>query len=795
MTRLRRWITTHADLVGCAWVVGAFVAPLFSTAEPFVGSRTDMLSMQLPLHEFAMEWMRRGVLPLWNPHLFGGVPFQAGAHGYLYPGWWTGLILPAELDIKVGIWLHLSLAALGGAYFARGRVRSRWASALAGITFALSAFFAVHLFAGHRVMLATAAWLPWLAGGLDRMLRGRGGRATAIASAGLMWLAAHYQMIFISLGGVLLFFLLEALCGERSWTGPRWREAGRRLLRWGVLAMAGALLAAVQVLPALRTASLSQRAEGGPVFAASFSSAPANLWTYLIPDLFGNRFDAPHIGAWSYWESLGYVGLLPLGLVLFACVVLPWRRWLPAALVMGLALLVAQGAHTAFFRFYLMLVPGAELFRAPGRACLLVTWLAGWLAAMALDAWLGGRIGRARFAAGVASVALLAAATGALLPGLDPADPAGLQAALTSPDSIGRLGPQGLAQLDVRGDTLVASLLLATTTLLLLAAGNAPRRGGLVAALLLALHAGDLFRFGQRFLVTAPAASFEIPAAAVELVRREAGPAARIITEGPWPDLPVPHGIGTPGGFDIFVDQRYARYLNRSQQRPLDYFFSRERNLIGSPLIRHLGVPFLLASQPLRNGWNDRFRDYPWFEPVGRVDRVFVHRDLRPAPRATLVHRVELAIYELEAYRRMESPDFDLRRVALLDAEPPAEFAQVEPAPPGARERASIVRYEPNRVEIEVQAATAAVLVLSDVLQPGWRARVDGQPAPLVHANRVMRAVPVPPGSHRVVMTYLPRTFVLGALVSAIALASLLGLQLRGRRRSGPPGPSATLPA
>jgi hypothetical protein len=738
--------------------------------------------------------MRGGVLPLWNPFVFGGVPFQAGAHGYLYPGWWTGIALPAALDIKVGILLHLSLAAMGGAWFARGRVESRLAAYLAGTTYALSAVLVIHLFAGHRVLVASAAWLPWVAGSLDRWLRGRGGIVTGVAATALLWLSAHYQVAFIGLGGLLLFCLLDALLGEPRQTGrsTRLRHAGRAGLAWGGLGLAGAAVAAVQILPALRAAALSQRAAGGAGFAASYASAPANLLTYLLPHLFGNRVDAPFVGDWSYWESLGYLGLVPLALLVFGAVALPWRRWLPAALVMALALGLTLGDHTPLFGLYRALVPGAELFRAPGRFGLLVTLLASLLAAQAFDAWLAGRVCGRRLAAALAPVALLAATPLALLPWLDPADPAGLLAAHADPNLLEELSAEARALLDSRGDALVAAVCLAATAALLLVGARDPTRLRTAALLLLAIHANDLYRFGHRFLGTAAAEVFQLPAGLAEHVRQRGGLGARMVPppERRWNDLGSVSGIGNPGGFDILVDRRYARYLNRAQGEELERFFSMEMTLLGSPLIRHLGVGFLAASLPLEGGEGGGFEGWPWLEPATQVGGIHLHRDPGAAPRAALVHRFEVVADELEAYRRMEAPGFDVRDVALLEAPPALGAARPEPPAAGAVERAELVVYEPNRVEIAVEASAPALLVLSDTLQPGWSARVDGAEASLLHANRVMRAVPIPAGRHHVVMTYLPREFVAGAVVSALAVAALGASALRARR-PGLAGPRA----
>jgi hypothetical protein len=76
---------------------------------------------------------------------------------------------------------------------------------------------------------------------------------------------------------------------------------------------------------------------------------------------------------------------------------------------------------------------------------------------------------------------------------------------------------------------------------------------------------------------------------------------------------------------------------------------------------------------------------------------------------------------------------------------------------------------------------------------PGWRARVDGNDAPIYLANGLFRAVPLPPGDHTVEFWYDPPAVDIGLGITlwtaAMAATPLLGvsylaLRRRGQRRS-----------
>jgi len=106
-----------------------------------------------------------------------------------------------------------------------------------------------------------------------------------------------------------------------------------------------------------------------------------------------------------------------------------------------------------------------------------------------------------------------------------------------------------------------------------------------------------------------------------------------------------------------------------------------------------------------------------------------------------------------------------------------------QPAGPG--DRAEIVAYAPERVEIVTHSAAPALLVLSDSFYPGWRATVNGAPTPIKAVNGLFRGVVVPPGEQRVIFTFAPTDWRSGLWLAgsgAILLLLMLGSAWRVRR-------------
>jgi hypothetical protein len=147
-------------------------------------------------------------------------------------------------------------------------------------------------------------------------------------------------------------------------------------------------------------------------------------------------------------------------------------------------------------------------------------------------------------------------------------------------------------------------------------------------------------------------------------------------------------------------------------------------------------------------------------------------------PRAWTVHETIVEPSTERAAMRLGTPGFDARRTALVDVP-----VAVEPLADGARETAQVSSVAPNRMELEVDAQSGALLVLSENYYPGWRAAIDGQSAPIYRVDSALRGLVVPRGHSRVVLSYAPASVYWGGLLTSLAfLGTLVAIWLRSRR-------------
>lgn len=118
-----------------------------------------------------------------------------------------------------------------------------------------------------------------------------------------------------------------------------------------------------------------------------------------------------------------------------------------------------------------------------------------------------------------------------------------------------------------------------------------------------------------------------------------------------------------------------------------------------------------------------------------------------------------------------------------LTKKAPPEMAIVE-RPPWAKTpiaigdgsgEALILTERANELLLLFRSRWPSLLLVSQMWYPGWRAWVDGKEAPVMPAEFVATAVPLPTGRHLVRFVFHPSTFSVGLYISLLSLASLFG--------------------
>ena len=205
---------------GWLLALAIFVAAALTLCWPMLsgqfigGPGSDQYVAGYGFRQFAADyWRTHHAVPLWNPYIFGGIPFVGGMHGdVFYPTAWLRWFLPTGTAMNIGFALHIVLA--GVAMYALLRVfRLGWAAAVTGgVAYELTGLVASMVSPGHDGKLFVSALAPLLFLALLRGVRHRSmaGYGAAALVIGLC-LHGHPQMTYYLLVAAAIWALSIAL--------------------------------------------------------------------------------------------------------------------------------------------------------------------------------------------------------------------------------------------------------------------------------------------------------------------------------------------------------------------------------------------------------------------------------------------------------------------------------------------------------------------------------------------------------------------------------------------------------
>lgn len=718
----------------------------------------DQFLTLIPQQHFLHDQIAQGEFPLWNPHLACGMPNVASMQSApFFPI--NLLLLPLDPFASRGVaaLLKLLLAGLFTHLFMRRLGASPSAATLSAVAFAFSGFMIVWLGHPHT---NTAIWLPLLLLLVESEFSSRAEGPSAPRGGGIRhWVgfaAAYGAMI---LGGhpptiVHVSACVGAYFAFRLVSSRGEGEAARRLGRFCVALVGGALLGAVQLIPFLEYYALSSAAASSAALGRSSAQLPLQALVYfLLPQVSGSPVTdfehlAGHLGlleVHNFNARTGFFGVVALYLALVGLLLRRDRQSVFFAALALACLCVIFGAPPMS-----SLLGALPVLRDIDhtRLLLIVGLCGSILGGFGLD-----RIreaGGERRRAAAFAVAWLTAAV--LL--------AGLWVRLRSPLRHGAVFEFVLRQYGV----FLAALLAVTLASLW------EQRGRLATALCLAGLSVEMLWFAYDYNPSIPRSAYYPETPGIRELRAGASP-SRIIGLGRVlpANTAMMFGLHDVRGRDFMTVRRYEELI-RGEAGSFQ-FMNWTARLPASILalnVEHVVVPEG-AELP-----------EPPFQRIYRGE-ISIYR-LRPAvPRALLLREVEVVPDDRELLSRVRSGRFDARELLLLE-DTPAPLPEAEGgASSGAGDSVRITGYQPDRVTLETSVGAPGFLLLLDTHFPGWKAYVDDRRARIYRADYNFRAVALPAGASRVVFEYRPASVAVGLSLSLMSGAALLTLFWIGR--------------
>ncbi len=767
----------------------------------------DAVFWFFPAYQQVAQQLRSFQLPLWNQTVFSGMPlFAAWQAGVLDPLNWLYVALGVSSKTLTLVQeLSFVIAGLSTLAYARSIGLSRRGSMIAAVIYAFGGYpVARTLYPG---LLHVTALAPLVLFFIERCFQEagtrRGWRMSVLGGLVVSWqvFAAHPQPFLYS------SLLAVAYAVSRVFAIPSERAVRKTFLgQCAVIFVGGACLAGVQILPAIEFASESVRRSWGYEMFTLHSLHPLSLAGAVMPYLHGGGRGIFHLPYWGpYWhhnEAQIYLGALALSLAA-AGAVGAWRArhrvgifW-SCAVVAGV--LLALGKYSGPVAWLLYRVPVVNNFRSPNRYWMVVALGVALLAGYAVDRFLrGAELALSRTAVVTSGCLMILVCSVAAIVAFWRGRAESLIRSLTDLDSL----PTGFLE-RADAEVWVPVAAVAISALMILVFTRSRRVGRyywvLLALLILDFNLyaafapiGSSQRLEDKLGTAMPlslAASSQVEPHRVHLVINPAS--------GEFSPL-LFFGHEMASGYDPLLNARYKRFagIDEAGRSHLSSLLARDDRTLDLLNVRYVMVAPGIASPAvseatLEGGYRtqlddsrrwrkletrspiDEYRDYTIFENINVLPRAWLVRGFR-----VLDDEGQLKVI------RGEEAGFNPEEIALIAPDQATGLAEL-PAVSSLSDSVgtvTITERVAGTIVVDVETDQAAMLVLSEISGPGWKARVDGRDEGIRRVNYLLRGLEVPAGRHRVQVWYEPASLKVGSGLTLVSALLMVGLLIVRRR-------------
>jgi hypothetical protein len=701
--------------------------------------------------QFFNHWMRQGIFPWWNPYLFSGEPFIANPIVNIwYPPNWLYSVLPLNIAYSWHVALHV-FWAMAGMYVllrtnlvlrtknleqsmgqramnqerANAEKRSQFnalSSALyipawvGGLIFGLSGFFAARIWAGHVDVIAAASWMPWVVAAFAANLKSQISNLKFSEMLqdhklrrGVVIAACMLAMQLFAGYQTMAFLTLEVV-GVMIILYSFHYKSVRPFIVGSLGVLGGLGLAALQILPVQEFFRQSIRTYDMPYSWNSYGSLTwQSLIQFLSPFYFGEQ-TTYHGPPPNLPEHAGFVGIA--GLVL----------------------------------------AGIGMMRV-----------------------LGGLVWKNREKTGqlkIGVVFIIVTVFGLWI-SLGPNAPVDMQYILWKFVPMYRylrIPPRhlilvvfGLAGLAGLGMQSISSKLQVAKFIRFSIFAHLPARQDFrfILGIVVVIIVTEMVLFARQFIVLTEVPEARHDPELIAQLNHDDQPYRTLQNFGVWLpqrdlvdfDAVMSYGIFSATGYDPSILRPYYEFIANSTGTP-----GRE-----AVLSQDVQIPYLTANEA---------------ETLDFLNVKYILVPLTHDPFAGNMRYKKIytdASGTLLGYENTTVQSrYWLREQELVNREEITENREQKIENRGEEGgNVSVVSYTPNNVTLRIEALGDTWLNSSEVWYPGWEARVDGVRVPVRRYRDVFRSIPVPEGTHTVEYHYMPRMFILGAVVSIVSLLLL----------------------
>ncbi len=706
---------------------------------------TDPVRQTYPWRNLSVFSEKNKKLPLWNPYNFAGTPllanFQSAA---FYPLNLLFFVLPFSTSWNLLILLQPLLAGIFLFYYLNNLKLKKEASLIGAISFSFSGFFIAWLEWG--TVLNTALWLPLILLSIDKIffylkefeilnVENKKVKIHIRNKKLILWLFIFFLSLMSSFfaGHLQIFFYLFMI--SSIYLTAKWLQYGKIfkfLFIFLIFYILFFIFTSVQWLPTIKFILLSARNLDVVGWRAEGWFIPwQNLIQFIAPDFFGNPSTLNYYGIWNYAEFIGYIGIFPLILALFALFFRRDRKTLFfgtiffASLIFALPTLIAKIP----FKFEIPFLSTSQ----PTRLLFLTDFSLSILAAFGLDYFIKLKNKKLIFPVLIILFFCFISLWAFVV---------GFNGNIISTKNLA-VAKQNLI--------LPTVLFIAVFLILLFSIFNKKEKilniniFNFPLLLLISITVFDLFRFGWKFEPFTNKEYLYPSTEVTNFLQKQPKPFRVLSVDSRIlpPNFSIMYKLQTLDGYDPLYLQRFGELMAASARGVPDIAPPFGFNRIITPQ-----DPLSKISDMLGTKYILSFND----QKEKKLNLVFsdgiikVYENLSALPRAFFVNNTLIANSKQEAINALFDVSYQLNSRAVVEQVDDKKLFKGNWSI-GAVE---ITNYQDNKVVLETKNSEEGFLVLTDSYYPSWHATIDGKKTTIYITNYTFRGIIVPKGNHKI---------------------------------------------
>jgi len=682
---------------------------------------TDPVRQQYPWRELVISSGRKFELPLWNPYNFAGTPllanFQSGSF-YIFNILF--FVMPFEVAWSLVIFLGPLMGGIFMFVYLNNLRLSKWGSLLGSISFAFCGFFVAWMEWG--TITHVALWLPLILLSIDKIASSIKYPELNIKDKKLfMWIIVYlFSIVFSFFAGYLQTFFYLAIFSFIYFISRWWQYGKKRkiLVLYILLNVLFLILTSVQWIPTLQLILLSAR----DIDVISFDNLGwfvpwQHLIQFLAPDFFGNPTTLNYWGVWNYGELVGYIGIIPLILALFAMLYRRDKKTLFFGTFFFMSIIFSFPTFFAKIP-YILKIPFLSTAQ-PTRLLFIADFTLVVLSALGFDYLLKVKK-RIDIIYPLIFISIILTGFWIFIP------------------------KEHL--LIVRNNLFLPTLLFVLSSILFFALITTQKKNKfttIICIVIMTITVFDLLRFGWKFTPFAQKSYLFPSTETLAFLQKNLGNFRIMTTDSRIlpPNFSAIYRLQSIDGYDPLYLLRYGELIAASERKNADITPPFGFNRIITPhnyesrIIDLLGVKYVLSLSALNSSK---------LAKVFQEGQTIIYENKNVMPRAFFVENIKLSKGKKESIKMLFDSSINLIKTAIV------ENGSEELSANWSAGSVSIIQYSANKIIIDTKNDSAGFLILTDTFYPTWKTSIDNKQAKLYVADYNFRGVVVPAGKHRI---------------------------------------------